>query len=118
MCMWMESLFIVVSCEALVQLWFTAAPLQWIREVVIATTPFLYSKKQGTHLLNCRYCVSVWIGLLITVLYYSMNSKAFIFTITVLSVHRLSNFLHLIFSLLRDRQIDIRVARSNNYGRD
>jgi hypothetical protein len=115
--MWMESsvniIIAVIACEALVQLWFHAAPLQPIKNLLIRITPFLYSKEQSTHLLNCRYCTSVWVSLLLVTAYFTISFKVFLFIAMVLAVHRLSNFLHLVFSYLRDKQFDLRVARSS-----
>jgi hypothetical protein len=108
--MWLEILCGVVACEALVQLWFNAAPLQPIRRLIIKITPFLYSKNQRTHLLNCPYCISVWVGFLITVVLFTSNWCLYI--VIALAIHRISNFLHLIFSWIRDKQLDLRVTRN------
>jgi hypothetical protein len=108
--MWLEILCGVVACEALVQLWFDAAPLLHVREWTIDHTPFLYSKMQEKHLLRCKYCMSVWVAFCLTLLYFTYESM-YMLIVIFLSVHRLSNFLHLVFSLCRDRQIDLRVAR-------
>ena len=93
------------------QLWFYAAPLQGIRFYLVKWTPFLYSESQQTHLLNCKYCCSVWAAILLVILFY-VSSDVFLFTVLILTFHRISNFLHLIFSYLRDKQIDLRVDRN------
>ena len=111
--MWLESLLGVVAVEALVQLWFHAAPLQWLRRAGVRFTPFLYSKEDQTHLFNCPYCVSVWVGASVTILFQCASRDVFILFCFFLSVHRLSNFLHMAFSYLRDKQVDLRVARNN-----
>jgi hypothetical protein len=103
----------VVACEAIVQLWFHAAPIQPIRRFLIRMTPFFYSREQETHLFDCCYCTSVWASLLVTVAYFTFVPNVYLFFAMVLAVHRLSNFLHLGFSLIRDVQLDLRVARSN-----
>jgi hypothetical protein len=69
MYMWLQGIYGVVACEALVQLWFHAAPLQGIRRFFVKITPFLYSKEQETHLLDCKYCVSFWAAIVVTVSY-------------------------------------------------
>jgi hypothetical protein len=107
----LEILFGIIACEALVQLWFCAAPLQAMRRYVVVLTPFLYSSKQETHLVNCKYCMSVWVGVLVSLAYFHMNERLFLFIVLSLSFHRLSNFLHLVFSYLRDKQVDLRVER-------
>lgn len=101
----------VVTCEALVQLWLHAAPIQGIRRWLIKATPFLYSAEPETHLLDCPYCLSVWVGFLMMMLYRYMDSMVFMLFVGALAVHRLSNFLHLVFSFVRDLQMDIRVNR-------
>ena len=108
--MWLEILCGIVACEALVQLWFDAAPLQNLRKWLIEHTSILYSNKQEKHLLQCKYCMSVWFAFLLVWLWYD-NREVFMFCVLFLSIHRLSNFLHLFYSLYRDRQIDLRVAR-------
>ena len=110
--MWLEIILGIVATEALVQLWFYAAPLQWLRGFLVSSTPFLFSAKQNTHLLNCQYCVSVWIGFLVSIIYFTTDF--YIYIVMPLTVHRLSNFLHLVFSLIKDKQIDLRVSRNRN----
>ena len=107
-CMWLETIYGIVACEAIVQLWFHAAPLQPTKEWVVRITPFLYSKDQRTHLFNCKYCMSVWAGILIAVLYFT---PIYLYITLPLTFHRLSNFLHLVFSFHRDKQIDLRINR-------
>jgi hypothetical protein len=111
--MWMEGSIGIVATEALVNLWFRAAPLQGLRRWLVRLTPFLYSKEQDTHLFNCPYCLSFWVASALVLLYSLASCRGFVFLFAVvLSLHRLSNFLHLVFSLLRDKQLDLRVARN------
>ncbi len=98
----------IIATEALVQLWFYAGPLQPIRGFLIRVTPFLVS--DDTHLLNCKYCVSLWVGLLLATILW-LAPGVFMFCAVVLSFHRVANFLHLAFSYLRDKQLDLRIAR-------
>lgn len=107
--MWLEIILGIIACEALVQLWFHAAPIQPVRNVLVRITPFLYSRQQDTHLLNCKYCLSVWCGIAVAVLYFC--TPVYLYIVIPLSIHRLANFVHIIFSLLRDRQIDLRTGR-------
>jgi len=115
MCMRLENstdiLIMIVTCEALVQLWFHGAPFQPLRGLLTRLTPFLYSKSQQTHLFDCAYCVSVWIGFLITLAYFYVDYSVFMVICLSLTIHRMSNHLHVFFSLIADRQRDIRVAR-------
>ena len=107
----MDIILLIVATEAAVELWKKAAPLQGVREWLIDKTPFLYSERQHTHLLDCPFCLSFWAGSCLTAMYFFTDTTA-VFIISVsLVTHRLSNFLHLHFSLIRDRQMDVRVAR-------
>jgi len=103
-------LLYVVTCESIVQLIFTAAPLQGIRNFIIRMTPFLYNKKFNTHLLECRYCVSFWVGIILSILYFKVPETKYV--VVALVIHRLSNHFHLVFSLIRDRQLEIRIRRN------
>ena len=111
----LESVFdliiMVVACEALVQLWFHAAPLQSLRGLLTRLTPFLYSKEQQTHLFDCAYCLSVSIGFIITLAYFYVDYSVFMVFCLSMTIHRMSNYIHVFFSLMADRQRDIRVAR-------
>ncbi len=106
-----DILIMAVACEAVVQLWFHAAPLQPLRGLMVRFTPFLYSQAQETHLLDCAYCVSVWVGFLIALSYFYLNYTFFMVFCLSMTIHRMSNFIHVFFSLMADRQRDIRVAR-------
>jgi len=113
--MWLQSavdiLILAIACEALVQLWLKAAPLQPARAFLRRITPFLYSETQG-HLLDCPYCLSVWVGFGVVVGYLYVPYSILFFA--ALGIHRCSNFIHLIFSFVRDWQMDIRIARNGN----
>jgi len=105
---------LTVAAEALVQLWFRAAPLQTIRNYLIRLTPFLYSREQESHLLDCKYCVSVWVGAVMAGVYFFMENGIVFFIIAALVIGRLSNFIHLGVSYLIDKQMDLRVARGRH----
>ena len=106
----MKYLILIIATEALVELWKKAAPLQGIREWLTDKTPFLYSERMDTHLLECPYCMSVWIGFIVVSLY--LLTDIFIYFCMVLAVHRLSNYAHLLSSFVRDKQLDIRAGRA------
>jgi len=110
-CVDIRLILAIVACEALVELIKKAAPLQGLKRWIISKTPFLYSREQETHLLECPWCVSVWVGFSVMALYIYMDSTVFLLFVGGLALHRLSNFLHLIFSFLRDKQFDLRVQR-------
>ena len=106
----MKYLILIIATEALVELWKKAAPLQAFREWLIAETPFLHSRRLDTHLLECPYCMSVWIGALILLVYVVFNNSIYLFGALV--VHRVSNYVHLVVSYLRDLQLNLRAGRA------
>jgi hypothetical protein len=123
--MWIQGNFVneflkiiicIVATEAIVQLVFNAVPIQGARAWAIARLRFLYSKQADEHLFECRYCVSVWIGFLVAGLYFLMSEPVVLFVCLALVFHRGANFLHLGFSYLRDRQLDIRIDRKRKRG--
>jgi hypothetical protein len=106
----MKILLTIVLIEALTELFFKAAPLQSIRKWLINKTPFLFSVEQG-HLFDCKYCTAFWIsiGVVLTAIfldYYVTRLMAYI-----IIVHRLSNFVHIIYSTIRDWQLNLRLSR-------
>ena len=111
-------IMIVIAMEGAVELWRKAAPLQPLREKLVAITPFLYSARQQTHLLNCPYCLSVYAGLAGGSLYFWMGIAPVRWLIIAMAIHRMTNYLHLAISILRDKQIDIRVERGRRRLKD
>jgi uncharacterized membrane protein len=106
----MKYIILIITTEALVELWKKAAPLQGIKEWLIAETPFLHSRRLDTHLLECPYCMSVWIGALILLVYVVFNNSIYLFG--ALAIHRVSNYVHLVISYLRDLQLNLRAGRA------
>jgi hypothetical protein len=106
----LKLLFLAVLTETLVELVFKAAPLQPIRRRLITLTPWARSQEQG-HLLECKYCLSVWIALFVVLIAEFCNAYSLTFLAIALIVHRISNFVHLTLSTLRDIQLDMRLKR-------
>lgn len=106
-----DLVLLIAATEATVELFKKAAPLQGMREWIVQRTPWLYSERQQTHLLECPYCMSVWAGFCLTAMYLYVGGSGTLFFMASLAIHRLSTFLHLAFSLIRDKQMDIRIAR-------
>lgn len=104
-------IILIIATEALVELWKKAAPLQALKEVLIEFTPFLYSRRLDTHLLECPYCMSVWIGALVLIIYVVFSSSIYFFG--ALAIHRVSNYVHLVISYLRDLQLNLRAGRAS-----
>jgi len=106
----MKIMMMIIVVEALTQLIFEAAPLQPIRNFIIRFTPFL--NIGGSHLLECKYCTSVWVSMFSVFLYYNLDYQIVYWFCLMLVFHRLSNFVHLYFSLMRDIQLDKRASRN------
>ncbi len=109
-------ILLVIASEALIHLFLHAAPIQSMRRWMIKMTPFLYSKEQETHLLDCGYCISIWTGFFMAFLYF-LDCIIVTYFIYALVIGRLSNHFHMIFSIIRDKQLDIRINRSKNADR-
>ena len=109
----MDVILLAIFTEALVELWKKAGPLQPMREWLVDITPWLYSARQQTHLLMCPYCLSLYAGFAAICLYSLVAYAPVRWLIYAVVVHRMSNWLHLAFSLLRDKQLNIRIDRSN-----
>lgn len=103
-----EILISIVGVEALVFYIFNAVPLQPIRQWLVRHTPFLATG--ADHLLVCKVCVSFWIGVVVGGLYFAH----YVWILYPLVFARGSNWLHLVFSLIADRQMDIRINRNRN----
>ena len=77
----MKYLILIIATEALVELWKKAAPLQDIKETLIARTPFLHSERMDTHLLECPYCLSVWFGAFVGFMYIICEASVYLFSL-------------------------------------
>lgn len=106
----------IVTVEALTELFFHAGPLQPIRLFLRQHLPWLYSSHLDTHLFDCPYCMSVWFSFLLILLYFTIPINTYIVFVLFFSLHRLSNFIHIIFSTVRDKQMDLRVNRFKDKG--
>jgi len=63
-------------------------------------------------LLGCKPCLSVWYGFLsVVLLFFAWDYTGVQIFCYGVVVHRLSNFLHLPFSYLRDVQLNLRKCR-------
>jgi hypothetical protein len=106
-----DIIILILATEACVELWKKAAPLDSIKLWLVAHTPWLYSRRQDTHMLLCPYCFSLYVAAGLFTLYFLIDVLAIRCIIYILVIHRCSNYIHLVFSLIRDKQLDIRVAR-------
>lgn len=106
-----DILVLAIFAEAIVELWKKAAPIQPLREWLTDITPWLYSQNQQTHLLNCPYCLSLYVACVAICLYSYVGYAPVRWLIYAVVAHRMSNWIHLLFSLLRDKQLNMRIDR-------
>jgi len=101
-----------IFVEAVTKLIFYAAPLQGIKNYIRARTPMLYSTEREEHLLDCKYCTSVWVAAFFVSMYLLFWPNIILtFVFYVCIIHRVSNYLHVIVGIMNDKQIDMRIAR-------
>ena len=105
-----EIIALALVIEALVELFFKAAPLQGIRQWLITKTPFLTSVDQG-NLFDCKYCVSFWAAIFVVFLATFVDYQVTRIIGCVIIAARLSNFIHIIYSSIRDAQLNMRLGR-------
>ena len=90
----MKLLMLILACEALTEL---------VVEAEIFERPRNYLKKLHpllNELLECGYCVSVWMAIVCLFLFIFWDyTRIFVY---LLIIHRASNFLHDIFSGMRE----------------
>jgi hypothetical protein len=99
-----------ILIEALTELFFKAAPLQGIRQGLIKKTPFLNTRDYG-HLLECKYCTSFWIALGVVLLSFFDDYDVIIFIACVIIGARLSNYIHVVYGIIKDSQMNMRLKR-------
>jgi hypothetical protein len=106
-------ILIVIAIEAVTELIFRAGPLQPAREWLIDHTSWARAGLADEHLLECKYCVSVWVALFFALGYlFFLESQAFLCFLYAVSFHRLANLFHLPLSYLRDKQLNLRIERN------
>lgn len=105
----MKILFTILLIEALTELFFKAAPLQGIRTWCVKKTPFLNSE-QG-HLFSCKYCTAFWVSVLVVLVAIFLDCYVTRLLAYIIIVHRISNFVHIIYSTIRDWQLNLRLSR-------
>jgi hypothetical protein len=102
---------LIIATEALVELICKAEILNRPRYWIQSRCWFF------KELLSCPYCVSVWVGMFVALLLWIDNTYVFI-VIYGLCFHRLSNFLHLLFSWVRDSHFNIILNRNRREDTD
>lgn len=108
-----EFILCLIATEAVTELIFRAGPLQAPRWWIIEHTPWARAGNIQEHLLECKYCVSVWVGLFFALGYlFFLESQVFLCFLYAINLHRLSNLFHLPLSYLRDKQLNLRIERN------
>lgn len=102
-------LLYAVFTEAVVNLIFNGTVLQPAREFIIRHTPFLLARNE--HLLTCKLCTSVWVGLLSSLLMILEKNVIIEAIILGIIMHRCSNYLHAIIAIIYDVRLDMLVKR-------
>ena len=112
----MRIILYAIAVEAIVRLWFCAAPLQRFRYWLISQTPMFYVTPSqytaGGHLFECKYCTSVWVGALLAVFYFFLRNSIVDFMVIMLVIHRLSNFIHLMILVPEEHVRQLRLERA------
>lgn len=108
--MLIKVLGLAILTEAIVELIFKAAPLQGARAWLIKKTPSLRAG-DSQHLLECKYCTSVWIGAGVVLLASLADCPALRIASAALIVARVSNYAHVLVGWIRDAQINKRLER-------
>jgi hypothetical protein len=99
----MKLLLCIIAAEAMVQLICKAEVFDRPREWVKSLSGFTES------LLNCAYCVSVWIAAFTTVLFILWDYSFYFIYLMV--IHRLSNFFHDGFRVVQHKKINMVLQR-------
>jgi hypothetical protein len=104
----MKLILCIIAAEAMTQLVCKAEifnrPRNWFRNLCTFTQ----------ELINCPYCVSVWIAAFTTILYF-YYSTLYLF-IVFLVIHRISNLLHDLFRIIFNVKLDQYLRRRNDSG--
>lgn len=106
----LKLLIIGIWCEAIVDLFFYGAPVQWLRRWLVKKTPFFTFEDYGS-LFDCKYCVSFYVGILGVFLYIYLNNPIFLCICVAIVLHRISNYIHVVYRIIVDLQTDIRIRR-------
>jgi uncharacterized membrane protein len=94
----MRLVLCIVAVEAITQLICKAEIFNRLRNYIQSLSKFT------NELLECPYCVSVWVAVFITVLYYFWEYSCYF--VIMLVVHRISNWLHDSSRIITNYKID------------
>ena len=94
----MELVLSIIAAEAMTQLVCKAEIFDKLRDWLRSLSDFT------NRLLECPYCVSVWMATFTTILYYHWDY--FYLFILMLVIHRLSNFVHDVYRIFLNYKIN------------
>jgi len=107
-----EIILMVIFCEAITELICKAEifekPRNWFKSLSTFTNK----------LISCYYCSSVWSGAFSMLLFNFLYNRYILSFVLLVVFHRLSNYFHMIFSILKDYQIRKRIEIRNKYRKD
>ena len=93
-----------IVCEAITEIIGASTLFEPIRKFVIEKkVPFL------SGLLECKYCLSVWISALVCVVGWMAlfaGANLFYLFVLIFVVHRMSNILHLVFDIIMEYKMN------------
>jgi hypothetical protein len=95
-----DILLCALATEAMTFIFFSSAPILYLKKYFMACTPFLYSIDQDMHLFECPVCLGFYLSIAIIILYqYFYLSWIKIFFLILIS-YRLSIVIGNIFLLI------------------
>ena len=87
----MKWILAIIAVEALTEIFIESELFRWFRRWMMKRSDLFYE------LATCGWCVSVWAAIIVfALLWYGLW-----WILAVLAIHRVSNFLHDIFGLLK-----------------
>lgn len=108
-----DILILIVLVEGIVFYIFHAAPLQRPRGWLIKKTPFL--RVAGDHLFECKICLTTWVSFMAVLTFLVYGETIWFYWVAVAIVcARTANWIHLVFSLVQDHQLDLRIRRGSS----
>jgi hypothetical protein len=107
-----DLLILIILVEGIVFYIFTAATLQRARAWLIRMTPFL--RVAGDHLFECKICLSFWVAIGAAAAYLVFGKTTWFLWLAIgIVCARSANWIHLVFSLVQDYQLDLRIRRGS-----
>lgn len=113
--MYLDIIILIIAVEATVELFFKGSIFQPFRRWLIKHTTLFTVDDEN--LFSCAVCVSFWVAVVFVSTYFFVSKGIILFAL-VLCVHRLSNWLHIVFGIIKDWQLNIRINRNKTFKED